>query len=267
MEESQPAQPVIGRIEGMIRRFWARIGAALDSMLGGRSSSERVDVSAVIPAVEREIESRLRKEGGHLIAPNLIDVRLAYETYSRMGNIERDFLRRELRSSIAEFIHNRRYKLASDLIIDLGFDPLKRRLVVTAKFPNEIRNGKSSNSRPADLRPAIVTCKISLLSSSVRQPGGLNASLRSGDPAVGLGRSHDNVLVIGDSSVSNFHASFTIAADGALWLSDVGSSNGTWVNGAPVGANNRIQVHDGDRLRFGDVEATLHLLLDQTSPA
>jgi len=267
MEESQPAQPVIGRIEGMIRRFWARIGAALDSMLGGRSSSERVDVSAVIPAVEREIESRLRKEGGHLIAPNLIDVRLAYETYSRMGNIERDFLRRELRSSIAEFIHNRRYKLASDLIIDLGFDPLKRRLVVTAKFPDEIRNGKSSSSRPAELRPAIVTCKISLLSSSVRQPGGLHASLRFGDPAVGLGRSHDNVLVIGDSSVSNFHGSFTIAADGALWLSDVGSSNGTWVNGAPVGANNRIQVHDGDRLRFGDVEATLHLLLDQTSPA
>jgi pSer/pThr/pTyr-binding forkhead associated (FHA) protein len=75
------------------------------------------------------------------------------------------------------------------------------------------------------------------------------------------------VLVIGDSSVSNFHASFTIAADGALWLSDVGSSNGTWVNGAPVGANNRIQVHDGDRLRFGDVEATLHLSLDQASPA
>ena len=265
MEESQSAQPVIGRIEAMIRRFWARLGAALDSMLGARSS-ERVDVSAVIPAVEREIESRLRKEAGQLIAPNLIDVRLAYETYSRMGSIERDFLRRELRSSIAEFVHNRRYKLASDLIIDLGFDPLKRRLVVTAKFPDEVRNGKSS-SRPADARRGIVTCKISLLSSSVRQPGVLHASLSCGDAAVGLGRSHDNVLVIGDNSVSNFHGSFTIAADGALWLSDVGSSNGTWVNGALVGANNRIEVHDGDRLRFGDVEATLHLSLDQASPA
>ena len=250
----------------MIRRFWARLGAALDSTLGGRSP-ERVDVSAVIPVVEREIEARLREEDGHLIAPSFIDVRFAYESYAQMGSIERDFLRRELRSSITEFVHNRRYKLTSDLIVELGFDPFKKRLSVTARFPDEVRTGKSSPARRADAKNTVVKCNIRLLPLSVRQQGRLHACLGAGEAAVGLGRSHDNVLVIGDGSVSNFHASFSLAADGSLWLSDIGSSNGTSVNGAPVEANNRIEVHDGDRLRFGDVEATLHFSLEQASPA
>jgi serine phosphatase RsbU (regulator of sigma subunit) len=68
-----------------------------------------------------------------------------------------------------------------------------------------------------------------------------------------LGRSSDMDLVVADISISRRHASLSHAPDGSCWVTDLGSVNGTSVNGAP--AAEPVSLQDGDRVRFGNVLA------------
>ncbi|MEO0811409.1 MAG: adenylate/guanylate cyclase domain-containing protein, partial [Myxococcota bacterium] len=64
-----------------------------------------------------------------------------------------------------------------------------------------------------------------------------------------IGRSERNVVVLDDESVSKHHAEVAVAGDGAWWLEDLGSSNGTLVNGYLVGAPRRLE--EGDEIEIG----------------
>ncbi|HEX2573431.1 MAG TPA: FHA domain-containing protein [Polyangia bacterium] len=67
---------------------------------------------------------------------------------------------------------------------------------------------------------------------------------------VGLGRALENGLVLDDPSLSRRHARLRLIGGGRLEVEDLGSSNGTYVNGRKIG---RATVGPGDTLRFGDV--------------
>jgi phosphoserine phosphatase RsbU/P len=72
------------------------------------------------------------------------------------------------------------------------------------------------------------------------------------DRTVVVGRGRHSDLVIDDSSVSRRHAQ--LVEDGPHFqLSDLGSANGTLLNGRPVSTTLRLTA--GDRLTFGRVEA------------
>jgi pSer/pThr/pTyr-binding forkhead associated (FHA) protein len=75
------------------------------------------------------------------------------------------------------------------------------------------------------------------------------------EPVISVGRTEENDVPIADASVSRHHARLKRQDDGAYVLTDLGSSNGTFVNDRPVTAP--AQAFHGDRLRFGSVEALL----------
>jgi signal transduction histidine kinase/DNA-binding NarL/FixJ family response regulator len=68
-------------------------------------------------------------------------------------------------------------------------------------------------------------------------------------PVVHLGREHFNDLVFNDPSVSRQHATVWVR-DGHAWIRDLGSSNGSFVNGQRV--DKVSPVLDGDTLRLGE---------------
>src|SRR5712692_3525331 len=82
---------------------------------------------------------------------------------------------------------------------------------------------------------------------------GREFELRQG--ANSIGRVGADVLVP-DPTVSRHHATLTIDENGA-WLEDVGSTNGTSVNGSPLPAGTRSRVKDGDTLKMGSVAVKL----------
>jgi predicted component of type VI protein secretion system len=71
------------------------------------------------------------------------------------------------------------------------------------------------------------------------------------EQVVTIGRAPDNTIHIDDPSVSGRHAELR-RADKTYQLRDLGSTNGTRVNG--TGAS-EIILHPGDRVRFGAVDA------------
>jgi pSer/pThr/pTyr-binding forkhead associated (FHA) protein len=66
-----------------------------------------------------------------------------------------------------------------------------------------------------------------------------------------IGRLADNTIQIEDGSVSSHHAEITFEG-GNYRLHDKGSTNGTFVNGAP--ATTGVVLKDGDQVRFGSIE-------------
>jgi pSer/pThr/pTyr-binding forkhead associated (FHA) protein len=67
---------------------------------------------------------------------------------------------------------------------------------------------------------------------------------------VTLGRAIDNDLVFDDPSLSRKHAAVHASAADRIEVQDLGSSNGTWVNGRKVDAG---FATIGDAVRFGDL--------------
>ncbi|MBS1706222.1 MAG: FHA domain-containing protein [Armatimonadetes bacterium] len=65
-------------------------------------------------------------------------------------------------------------------------------------------------------------------------------------------------LMIDDTRVSRRHAEIT-NSDGALIISDVGSTNGTKVNGQALGQGESKPIVAGDKVSFGGLEMTVSL--------
>jgi hypothetical protein len=69
-------------------------------------------------------------------------------------------------------------------------------------------------------------------------------------PTISVGRALDNDVVIDSAEVSRHHARIEFR-DGRFNVSDLGSTNGTTVNGRPA---QQTAVADGDRITFGTVD-------------
>ncbi|TMF79982.1 MAG: FHA domain-containing protein, partial [Chloroflexi bacterium] len=70
---------------------------------------------------------------------------------------------------------------------------------------------------------------------------------RAGDQALRLGRSPDNDVIVRDPATSGHHARLERRGD-EFWVVDLGSTNGTFVNGESI---QEKQLNDGDRLTIG----------------
>lgn len=75
-----------------------------------------------------------------------------------------------------------------------------------------------------------------------------------------IGRSADQCeLVVPHATVSRRHARLTLAGE-ALQVEDLGSTNGTSVNGQVIKAGAPVALHAGSKLRLGDVELVVRQL-------
>jgi hypothetical protein len=81
-------------------------------------------------------------------------------------------------------------------------------------------------------------------------PRNASFSLRSGST---IGRHPDSAILLDDAFVSAHHAEIS-REDDAWWITDLGTKNGTFVNGTPIKAPTRLKT--GDVLRFGRVRAS-----------
>ena len=68
-----------------------------------------------------------------------------------------------------------------------------------------------------------------------------------------IGRSPENDIFLDDVTVSRKHAIFERRADGSWFIRDVGSLNGTYVNGEQV---DETKLASGDQVQIGKFKLT-----------
>jgi serine phosphatase RsbU (regulator of sigma subunit) len=90
---------------------------------------------------------------------------------------------------------------------------------------------------------------------TIYQPGVPPQQMALPPSTVSLGRASDCTVPMRDRFLSRRHAE--IVPDGGHWfVRDLGSVNGTLVNGARV--KDRLVLHNGDRIALGDSEVVFH---------
>jgi pSer/pThr/pTyr-binding forkhead associated (FHA) protein len=83
----------------------------------------------------------------------------------------------------------------------------------------------------------------------INQPGMPPREMNISEGIISIGRALDNIVCLdGDSNISRYHAVIEARIDG-YWLSDLGSSNGTVLNGSPVLYERKLQ--HGDLIDLG----------------
>jgi len=76
---------------------------------------------------------------------------------------------------------------------------------------------------------------------------GAEYPLKDGENAVGRGSC--DVVLAADKSVSRSHAKVVVEPPN-IYLEDSGSTNGTFLNGEKIGAGQRVQIGNGDQVKF-----------------
>ncbi len=97
----------------------------------------------------------------------------------------------------------------------------------------------------------------------IGQTGPLNGERFSIAGEIIVGRDATCTVVVADRQVSRFHARVTVKDDGAL-LEDLGSKNGTYVNGDVI--SDPVMLQDGDVIQVALVQQFVYLSSDATMP-
>ncbi len=97
------------------------------------------------------------------------------------------------------------------------------------------------------------------------RPDGSQTDHEITEETLTIGRAPDNIFPIDDVSVSSHHAQIAPSA-GIFLLTDLGSTNGTTVNGTELQPQTEYTLKAGDRVRFGHVDSIFDPENAQSAP-
>ncbi len=215
-----------------LQQFEQRLERLVEGTLSKpfRSSLQPIEIGR---RLTREMDLHRRVGVHSLIAPNSFTVTLSPADVDRFANFI-DALSRELADAAREHARIEGYSFVGPVDVQVyeGTRLRPGRFVVTA----EVVEGP-------DEAPY----------AELVLPDGSHFPL--GDGSVTLGRLPECDLVLNDPNVSRRHAEFRQTADGVV-VTDLGSTNGTRVNGVPV---REQQLVSGDEITVGSTTLVFEL--------
>jgi hypothetical protein len=210
---------------------------------------------------ERDVDAQ-----GRRVVPNSYLVQLSVADREGFAEIENTLIH-ELTAAVREYIRQEGYHVEGKARVALRTNPDLRR----GKFDVECRNVSTDaisepmpHVSPEELPEASVEASpvLSMVVNNsdtppavLSLPTGQRIELHEGHYV--LGRHLDSDIVLNDSNVSRRHAEFVCAA-GEVTVRDMGSTNGTKVNGVAVSGNQLLQ--HGDVINFGTAQVRFEAL-------
>ena len=165
---------------------------------------------------------------GHRIAPNEFVVLLSPDDHAGFADIE-DALRTELVEACREYAREEGYHFMGPVSVELQIDNKLR--------PGRFGIASSLKQSEPGSRPG-----------SVVMPSGDRIELA--DQSHTIGRLSDCTIVIPDGNTSRHHARINRSGSGFV-ITDLNSTNGTFVNGERLMADHRLA--DGDIITVGSI--------------
>ncbi|MFP3580943.1 DUF3662 and FHA domain-containing protein [Arthrobacter sp. SIMBA_036] len=211
-----------------------------------------------------EIASRLRREldnqaltisAGRTLAPNVFDVLLSDDDFTRAQEWGTP-LAEELCDVVIEHVRSQGYILQGPVRISFRRNEQER----AGHFEITSKTEKSTSDAAAPAQPHAAHVPAAPARQPVRlQPvldiNGQRYSLNA--PSVVLGRSSEADILVDDTGVSRKHLEVR-AENGGTWAVDLGSTNGSYVNGHKV--NGSVELTDGSTITMGRTRIIFRLL-------
>jgi ABC-type multidrug transport system fused ATPase/permease subunit len=141
--------------------------------------------------------------------------------------------------------------LASVLVGMLMFKPKAAFVQYNVNFQPELEGGAT------ELLDDIFT--PSLILSGIKTPQRVEIVINK--PEFTIGKNSDSVdgVIQFNQAISRVHCKF-VCVENRYFLVDIGSSNGTFVNGARVAVNSQVPVKAGDRIKLANSEFVLRAI-------
>jgi hypothetical protein len=257
---------------GVLQRFERRL-EGLVSHAFTRVFKGQVEPVEVAAQLQRETDDRKTVVGeGRILVPNAFVVELGTTDYERLSPYAGP-LGAELADMVSEHAAEQGYSFVGPVrvilehaeALDTGRFLVRSGVAAAGGAASAVPATPSSAARPSAVPPPPSRAADNWgrplppgepgPAAGSGAPAWLDVEPRSGDkqtlvlnrPVTVIGRSPECELALEDTGVSRRHAEIRLGSDGVT-LTDLGSTNGTSVNGKPIGSRELV---DGDRVVVG----------------
>jgi hypothetical protein len=252
---------------GVLQRFERRLEGLVEGAFARAFKSDLQPVE-VASAVQREMDDRAAIVAqGRTLVPNDFVVEIAATDYERLA-VYADSLGHELANLARDYAKEQGYSFVGP--VRMRFDGVQE--LTTGMFRirsgvirgstvegGEIRQPASDLPRPRGGFPGRPRLLVYGRDGAGGQAGAADRTYDLTTPVTLLGRGTDCDLRLVDPGVSRHHAELRVE-DGAVLVVDLGSTNGTFLNGQPI---RRAALADGARVTLG--RTTLVFRSDSTN--
>jgi Protein of unknown function (DUF3662)/FHA domain len=227
---------------GLLDRFEQR----LDRMVNGafaRAFKAEVQPVEIASAMQREMDDRAAVVSrGRTVVPNVFAVDLSAHDHERLS-VYSDTLTTELAGMASEYAEEQRYTFVGAVAVSLDRDDsLDTGLFrVRSEARGEVASAPHGSRTPS--APPAGAGHARLVADDIAHP--LTRAVTR------LGRGTDVDIRIDDPGVSRHHAEILLGRE--VLLRDLGSTNGTYVDGVQVG---EVVLHDGAVVQIGATRLT-----------
>ena len=247
---------------GIINRVEHGLAKAVHGAFAKAFKSE-VQPVEIASAIRRAMDDRAALLGhGRAMVPNLYTIELSPTDYDRLSDYEAA-LTDDLVAAAQEHAESQGYQPGGALEVDL----VEGEGLETGVF--RVRPATAKRGVPDTPSPRAVTPSGAAVAAGAthRPPARVNPAARpwleiTGDryPLLGslttLGRDDSADIVVDDPGVSRRHSEIRVTTDGphlVTSIRDLGSTNGTFVNGDRITST---RLEDGDQVTIGRTSAT-----------
>jgi hypothetical protein len=216
-----------------------------------KSELQPVEVAS---AIQREMDDRAAIVAqGRTLVPNDFVVEVSEDDYARL-DMYADSLGIELATLAREYAKEQGYSFVGP--VRMRFEGVRDLTTGTFRILSGVIRGTTVEDgeirRPASDLPQPTggfrgNPRLLVSGPDAGPDGGNQRTYEISTPLVILGRGTDCDLRLVDPGVSRHHAEIRVE-DGEVVLVDLGSTNGTFVNGQPV---RRVPLADGTRVTLG----------------
>jgi hypothetical protein len=236
---------------GVLQRFERRLEGLVEGAFA-RAFKGNVEPVEIAAALEREaLDKKAIVGAGRVLVPNAYVVELGNADYARLSPYARQ-LGVELATMVQESAAEQQWSFVGDVAVTLErADALEtgvfhiRSNVVDISPPDadhtQVISMPPKQSRTPHGHPRLVV-------STDGSTQGLDRATPLVTPVTVIGRGHDAQIRLSDPGVSRHHAQVELR-DGSAWLEDLGSTNGTTLDGARVTAP--TEMTSGQRIAMG----------------
>jgi len=231
----------------------SRFEAFMENIVEG--SVARLFRSPVQPAeiakrLERAMESNQTVSVRRILVPNYYRAFLNPQDFETFKPIRTE-VEREMATYLAELAQERGFSMVEhprvELVADSGVP--RRTIQVVAETQAAPAVSQSSDTQVIPTQAAAAPAaraRLLLTTSSGTHVIPLDSTLMT------IGRGLNNDIILEDARVSRNHAQLRYRSR-RFWLTDLGSTNGTFINGEPV---TERALRDGDVVSLGGLELT-----------